>query len=140
MLIDLHCPWGSKSAGHPDHARAAKLVAEAAFYSGLNKIVSEFSPWRPKAVYHFNQDYYNHPDVVVDVTDFWEVKMNALKAYASQFYDPESKEPQTPISGKEFFDYLAARAMDFGRPANMHFAEGFQVARVPGVAHLLDLL
>jgi N-acetylglucosamine malate deacetylase 1 len=125
---------------HPDHARAAKLVAEAAFYSGLNKIVSEFSPWRPKAVYHFNQDYYNHPDLVVDVTDFWEVKMNALKAYASQFYDPLSKEPQTPISGKEFFDYLEARAMDFGRPANMHFAEGFQVARVPGVSNLLDLL
>lgn len=125
---------------HPDHARAAKLVAEAAFYSGLNKIISDFAPWRPKAIYHFNQDYYNHPDLLVDVTAFWDVKMQALKAYSSQFYDPQSKEPQTPISGKEFFDYLQARAMDFGRPANMLLAEGFQVARVPGVNHLLDLL
>ncbi len=130
----------AKMDRHPDHARAAHLVGEACFYSGLNKIVSEYAPWRPKAVYHFNQDYYNHPDLVVDVTDFWEKKMDALKAYSSQFYDPNSKEPQTPISGKEFFDYLHARAMDFGRPASMMLAEGFQVARVPGVAHLLHLL
>jgi bacillithiol biosynthesis deacetylase BshB1 len=125
---------------HPDHARGAKLVAEACFYSGLNKIVSEYNPWRPKAVYHFNQDFYNEPHFVVDVTDFWDIKMNALKAYSSQFFDPNSKEPQTPISGKEFFDYLHARAMDFGRPANMLLAEGFQVARVPGVNDLMDLL
>ncbi len=125
---------------HPDHARAAHLVAEACFYSGLNKIESAFGPWRPQAVYHFNQDYYNHPDVVIDVTNFWDIKMEALKAYSSQFYDPNSKEPQTPISGMEFFDYLRARAMDFGRPANMLLAEGFQVARVPGVEHLMHLL
>jgi len=124
---------------HPDHARAAHLVGEACFYSGLNKIVTDQSPWRPKAVYHFNQDYYNKPDFVVDVTDFWEIKMKSLMAYRSQFYDPNSKEPETPISGEGFFDYLKARAIDFGRPSGYALAEGFQVARTPGVEDIMRL-
>jgi LmbE family N-acetylglucosaminyl deacetylase len=123
---------------HPDHARAAKLVADACFYSGLNKI-DGLNPWRPKAIYHFNQDQYNKPDFVVDVTAFWDVKMASLMAYRSQFYDPNSKEPETPISGEGFFDYLRARAIDFGRPAGYQFAEGFQVARVPGVDDIMAL-
>ena len=123
---------------HPDHARAANLVSDACFYSGLNKI-GGLPNWRPKAVYHFNQDYYNHPDFVVDVTDFWKVKMNSLMAYRSQFYDPNSKEPETPISGQGFFDYLKARAVDFGRPAGFELAEAFQVARVIGVEDIMQL-
>jgi bacillithiol biosynthesis deacetylase BshB1 len=123
---------------HPDHARAAKMVSDACFYSGLNKIEGMLH-WRPKAVYHFNQDQYNKPDFVVDVTDFWDVKMASLMAYRSQFYDPQSKEPETPISGEGFFDYLKARAIDFGRPAGYQLAEGFQVARVPGVHDIMGL-
>lgn len=123
---------------HPDHARAAKLVSDACFYSGLNKIEG-LPNWRPRALYHFNQDYYNKPDFVVDVTAFWEVKMQSLMAYRSQFYDPNSKEPETPISGEGFFEYLKARAIDFGRPAGYAMAEGFQVARIPGVEDIMTL-
>jgi LmbE family N-acetylglucosaminyl deacetylase len=65
----------------------------------------------------FNQDYYNKPDFVVDITEFWDIKMESLTAYASQFFNPNSKEPVTPISGAEFFDFLKSRAMEFGRPS-----------------------
>jgi N-acetylglucosamine malate deacetylase 1 len=124
---------------HPDHGRASQLVREACFYSGLRKIETGQEAWRPKSVYMFNQDYYNKPDFVVDVTEFWETKMEALKAYGSQFFDPTSKEPKTPISGEEFFDFLRARSMDFGRPAGYLLAEGFMVDRTIGVEDLFHL-
>ncbi len=124
---------------HPDHGRASQLVREACFYSGLRKIETGQEAWRPKSVYMFNQDYYNKPDFVVDVTEFWETKMEALKAYGSQFFDPSSKEPKTPISGEEFFDFLRARSMDFGRPAGYLLAEGFMVDRTLGVEDLFHL-
>jgi bacillithiol biosynthesis deacetylase BshB1 len=124
---------------HPDHGRASQLVREACFYSGLRKIETGQEAWRPKSVYMFNQDYYNRPDFVVDVTEFWETKMEALKAYGSQFFDPNSKEPKTPISGEEFFDFLRARSMDFGRPAGYLLAEGFMVDRTIGVEDLFHL-
>jgi bacillithiol biosynthesis deacetylase BshB1 len=124
---------------HPDHGRASQLVREACFYSGLRKIETGQEAWRPKSVYMFNQDYYNKPDFVVDVTEFWETKMEALKAYGSQFFDPTSKEPKTPISGEEFFDFLRARSMDFGRPAGYLLAEGFMVDRTLGVEDLFHL-
>jgi bacillithiol biosynthesis deacetylase BshB1 len=124
---------------HPDHGRASQLVRDACFYSGLRKIETGQEAWRPKSVYMFNQDYYNKPDFVVDVTEFWETKMEALKAYGSQFFDPNSKEPKTPISGEEFFDFLRARSMDFGRPAGYLLAEGFMVDRTIGVEDLFHL-
>ncbi len=124
---------------HPDHGRASQLVREACFYSGLRKIETGQEAWRPKSVYMFNQNYYNKPDFVVDVTEFWETKMEALKAYGSQFFDPNSKEPKTPISGEEFFDFLRARSMDFGRPAGYLLAEGFMVDRTIGVEDLFHL-
>lgn len=125
---------------HPDHGRASKLVRDACFYSGLLRIETGQEHWRPKSVYMFNQDYYNRPDFVVDVTSVWDEKIEALKAYSSQFYNPESKEPKTPISGIEFFEFLKARSMDFGRPAGFLLAEGFLVDRTPGVNSLLDLI
>jgi N-acetylglucosamine malate deacetylase 1 len=123
---------------HPDHGRASRLVAEAAFYSGLSKIETNDgeslqSAWRPRNVFFFVQDYLLKPDFVVDVTDFWEKKMEALSAYESQFYDPRSTEPSTPISGREFFDFLKARCTDFGRPAGYALAEGFIHSRISGV-------
>ena len=124
---------------HPDHARAAKLVADSCFYAGLPKIQSKFPAWRPKALYHFNQDYYNHPDFVIDVTEYMEEKIRVLHAYKSQFYDATSSEPETPISGIDFFDFIRARARDFGRPAGYTYAEGFIRARVLGVRNLFDL-
>jgi LmbE family N-acetylglucosaminyl deacetylase len=105
----------------------------------LGKIESEYQAWRPKTFYHFNQDYYNEPDFVIDITPFIEEKIEVLKCYKSQFYDPTSSEPETPISGSDFFDFVAARARDFGRPAGYKFAEGFQVPRALGVNDLFDL-
>lgn len=124
---------------HPDHGRAAKLVNDACFYSGLRKIETGQEAWRPKALYHFGQDYYQKPDFVVDITEFWDKKVEALMAFSSQFYDPNSTEPKTPISGEEFFDFIKARNMDFGRPAGYLIAEGFVAARAIGVKDLFDI-
>lgn len=130
---------------HPDHARAAKLVADACFYSGLLKIETVIdgqkqAPWRPKAVYHYIQDYYIHPDFVIDVTDFMEVKHQSIMAYASQFYDPSSKEPQTPISSKEFIETINSKMSLWGRVIGVSYAEGYTVSRYPGVKSLFDLI
>jgi len=129
---------------HSDHGKGAKLVAEAAFLSGLRKIESSEAgvaqvAWRPKAVYHYIQDYYINPSFVVDVTPFFDKKIQAIQAFSSQFYDPNSSEPATPISGEDFFDFLRSRAMEFGRPIRAKYAEGFTVTRYPGVDDLFSL-
>lgn len=129
---------------HPDHGRASKLVSEACFYSGLRKIKTNFEgveqeAYRPKAVYHYIQDRFIDPDFVVDVTEFIDVKMNAIKAYKTQFFDPNSTEPKTPISGEEFFDFIKSRMMEFGRPIGAVYAEGFTTERYMGVENLFDL-
>ena len=129
---------------HPDHGRGGKLVSEACFLSGLRKIETSWNGekqmhHRPNAVYHYIQDYYIKPDFVVDVTDFVDRKIDAIKAYASQFFDPNSTEPATPISGEDFFDFIRARMKEMGRPAGMKYAEGFTVERFMGVENLLDL-
>ena len=124
---------------HPDHARAAKLVADCCFYSGLPKIVTNHCAWRPRAVYHFNQDYYNNPDFVIDVSQQMDQKIEALKAFSSQFFDPNSEEPNTPISGEEFFDFIKGRALDFGRLAGYKYAEGFIASRPIGVRDVFSL-
>jgi N-acetylglucosamine malate deacetylase 1 len=128
----------AKSDRHPDHGRGASLIARAAFLSGLRKIDTSFNDdsqdcWRPKAIYHYIQDNYLMPDFVVDVTGFVDTKFEAIKAYKTQFYDPDSKEPHTPISGKEFFNYLRGRMLQFGRSIGAEYAEGFQVNRTPGI-------
>jgi bacillithiol biosynthesis deacetylase BshB1 len=124
---------------HPDHARAAKLVADCCFYSGLPKIETNHGAWRPRAVYHFNQDFYNKPDFVIDISQQMDQKIEALKAFSSQFFDPNSEEPKTPISGEEFFDFIKGRAMDFGRLAGYRYAEGFVASRPMGVRDVFNL-
>lgn len=129
---------------HPDHGRAAKLVREACFYSGLQKIElyesGQLSPWRPKAVYHYIQSYYIQPDFIVDITDFWEKKIESIKAFRSQFYDPQSDEPETYISDPAFIEYLESRARMWGHIIGVRYGEGFTVNRGPGVKDLYDLL
>ncbi|MCE3294785.1 MAG: LmbE family protein [Crocinitomicaceae bacterium] len=129
---------------HPDHGRASKLVSEACFLSGLRKIETghdenKQEAHRPKAVYHYIQDRYIQPDFVIDVTEYVEQKFEAVRAYKTQFYDPNSKEPKTPISGEEFFDFLRGRMAEFGRAIGVQYAEGFTVERIPGVESLFDL-
>lgn len=131
---------------HPDHARAAKLVADACFYSGLIKIKTpdengvEQSVWRPKSLYHYIQYNYIKPDFVVDISFEMEKKLEAVLAYSSQFYDPASKEPETPISSLAFLNGLKERASDLGRMINVNYAEGFTTTRLIGVDNLKNLI
>ncbi|MCE3258946.1 MAG: bacillithiol biosynthesis deacetylase BshB1 [Bacteroidetes bacterium] len=130
---------------HPDHGRAAKLVADACFYSGLVKIETLMdgkpqAAWRPKAVYHYIQDNFIHPDFVVDISGFIDKKHEAIMAFSSQFYNPKSTEPATPISSKEFLEQLNAKMAIWARAIGTSYAEGFTVNRYPGVKDLFDLL
>lgn len=125
---------------HPDHGKAAKLVADACFLAGLIKIATGQEAWRPKAVYHYIQDEYIHPDLTIDITPYFDKKIEAILAFSSQFYDPKSDEPSTPISGKDFLDFLRGRAAVVGRPIGAELAEGFTAARNVGVKNLFDLV
>lgn len=129
---------------HPDHGRAASLISNAVFLAGLPKIITrddgrEQEHWKVKAVYHGIQDRFIEPDFVIDVSSVWDKKMEAVMAYSSQFYNPDSKEPQTAISSKEFLEFLKARAREYGRPAGLELAEGFTVERTPAVSTLFEL-
>jgi bacillithiol biosynthesis deacetylase BshB1 len=129
---------------HPDHGRAAKLVADACYLAGLRKIETEWEgetqeAFRPRLILHYIQDYYIKPNFVIDVSEFMDKKIEVIKAYKTQFFNPESTEPNTPISGDEFFDFLKGRMMTVGRPAGMKYAEGFTIDRIVGVTDLFDL-
>ncbi len=132
---------------HIDHAKGSNLVSDACFLSGLLKIDTKFDedddswqdPWRPKQVYHYIQWKNLKPDFVVDVSGFMDKKMDAVMAYKSQFYDEKSKEPDTPISSKNFTDSIKYRARDLGRLINTDYGEGFNVERYPAVDSLFDL-
>ncbi len=131
---------------HPDHGRAAKMTLDACFYAGLEKIETfdnegiKQIKWRPKAVYHYIQDKQLEADFVVDITPYFSKKMEAILAFRSQFFDPEGEAPSTPISGKDFLDFMEAKARVFGRPIGAGFAEGFVFSRTPGVGDLFDLV
>lgn len=129
---------------HIDHGKGSKLVSDACFLSGLVKIETESNgekqqAWRPKVVYHYIQWQNIEPDFVVDISDFIEAKMKSVQAYASQFYDPNSKEPITPIASKNFLDSIKYRAQDLGRLVGVEYAEGFTTERYVAVNSLADL-
>lgn len=115
---------------HPDHAKAAKLVSDACFLSGLAKIETVENDevqlvWRPKHIFNYIQWKSINPDFVVDISDFMKKKMEACLAYETQFYNPSSEEPMTPISTKEFLESITYRAQDLGRLSGVSYAEGF---------------
>ena len=131
---------------HIDHARGSDLVSNACFLSGLIKIDTKLEgddqwqdAWRPKQVYHYIQWKNLEPDFVLDISGFMDKKMEAIEAYASQFYDPDSKEPSTPISSKNFTDSVAYRARDLGRMVGAEYAEGFNAERYIGIKRLDDI-
>lgn len=130
---------------HIDHGKGSKLVSDACFLSGLIKIETELDgtqqeAWRPKLVYHYIQWKNIEPDFVVDVTGFIEKKVEAIMAYSSQFYNPDTKEPTTPIATKNFLDSLHYRAQDLGRLIGTDYGEGFTVERYLAVNSLGDLI
>jgi len=130
---------------HPDHGRAAKLVSEACYYSGLLKIETELNSeiqkeWRPKAIYHYIQDRFLNPDFVIDISEYLELKMEAILAFKSQFYNSNSNEVETPISSENFMDFVKARMTNFGRDIGVDYAEGFTVQRPIGVEDITTLI
>jgi bacillithiol biosynthesis deacetylase BshB1 len=130
---------------HPDHGRASDLVEDSAFLSGLRKIETYYNgdkqqEWRPNLVLHFIQDNYIKPDILVDVTDYWDKKLESIHAFGSQFFNPEwENEPQTYISSPEFIQVIEARAREYGKSIGVKFAEGFISRKILGVNDLFDL-
>lgn len=130
---------------HPDHGRAAKLTADACFLSGLPKIVTfdddnnEQVAWRPNTVCHYMQDRSLKPDFVLDISPFIQTKLEAIYAFKSQFYNPSSDEPETPISSKNFIDSVLAKDKVYGRLINVEYAEAFIATRTIGVRSLFDI-
>lgn len=129
---------------HPDHGKAAALIYDACFLSGLPKVETSDQgkpqqAWRPKAIYHFIQSEYIKPDFVVDVSAFWDKKMEALKAFKSQFYDPSSKEPETFISNPGFMKLIETRGHELGYTIGAKYGEGFTVRKLLGVDNLFQL-
>ena len=129
---------------HPDHGRAGKFISDTCFYSGLRKIETSIDgkaqeAWRPKVIYHYIQDYYHQPDFVVDISNEWETKLKSIKAFKSQFHDPNSDEPETLIASSKFIKYIEARAIEFGASIEVEYGEGFTVEKPLGVDNLISL-
>jgi bacillithiol biosynthesis deacetylase BshB1 len=130
---------------HIDHGKGAELVSDACFLSGLKRIETVLEgekqeAWRPKVVYHYIQWKNIEPDFVVDITDFMDIKMKAIMAYDSQFYNPDTKEAVTPIATKNFLESIQYRSQDLGRLIGTDFAEGFTAERYVAVSSLGDLI
>ena len=126
---------------HIDHGKGSKLVSDACFLSGLLKIETKVDDklqekWRPNNVYHYIQWKNINPNFVVDVTGFIEKKVDSILAYSSQFFDPKSNEPETPITSKNFLDSITYRAKDLGRIIGVEYAEGFTSERFVAVKNL----
>ncbi|HYD22486.1 MAG TPA: bacillithiol biosynthesis deacetylase BshB1 [Flavipsychrobacter sp.] len=130
---------------HPDHGRAGRLVADACFLAGLRKVESEMDglpqeAWRPKRIFHMIQDRFAEPAIIVDITETFETKIESMKAYKSQFHDPNSNEPITYIATQDFFEAIKARALLLGKRIGTKYGEGFICENVPGVSDLDKLV
>jgi N-acetylglucosamine malate deacetylase 1 len=130
---------------HPDHARASQLSIDSCFLSGLAKIETtqdgiQQEPWRPKNLFHYIQSQFITPDFVVDVSSHWNIKMESILAYKTQFHNPSLKnEPETYISKSTFLTFLEARGRELGQHINVEFGEGFTTDHALGVDQLFDL-
>ena len=130
---------------HPDHGRASELINDAVFLSGLTKIETQLDgqgqkPWRPRLLLHYIQDRYIQPNILIDITPYWEQKLASIRAFRSQFFDPKSTEPDTYISSPDFLNALEARCREFGKAIQATYAEGFTSKKLLGVKSLFDLL
>lgn len=138
----------SLSDRHPDHGRAAKLTADSCFLSGLRKVETNNEqgnaqePWRPKYLFHYIQDRYHEPDFIIDITDVFEQRMEAVKAYTTQFYNPDNEDdgPQTYISTAAFLDSIVARARVIGKKIGVQYGEGFNSEKSLGIKNLDSLI
>jgi bacillithiol biosynthesis deacetylase BshB1 len=130
---------------HPDHGKGAQLAIDACFLSGLRKIETfrngeHQTEWRPKQIFHYIQDRYLEPDFVVDITEHWETKEAAIRAFRSQFFDPNSNEPASYISSPEFLNFIEARAREMGHKIGVTYGEGFQTQKTIAIQDLSSLI
>jgi N-acetylglucosamine malate deacetylase 1 len=133
---------------HPDHGRAGKLITDSCFLSGLVKIESRDEkgelqePWRPKYIFHYIQDRYHEPDFIIDITDVFEQRMQAIKAYTTQFYNPENEDdgPETYISTPDFLESVIARARMIGKKIGVKYGEGFITEKRIGIRNFDSLI
>lgn len=126
---------------HPDHGRGAQLVHRAVFLAALPKVETYYmgfkqESWRTKATYHYIQDMNSEPDIVVDISKNFNKKLACINCFASQFYDPDSQEEETPLTGSDFFDFLKGKAKTYGRHIGAEYAEMFTAHRYIGVDDL----
>ncbi|QEC69786.1 bacillithiol biosynthesis deacetylase BshB1 [Panacibacter ginsenosidivorans] len=125
---------------HPDHGRSSKLVADAAFLSGLRKIETSINDiqqehWRPSYVFHYIQDRYLKPDFVFDISAYFEEKIKSILCYKTQFNTTDTSEPETYISNPDFLETIKGRALMFGKRIGVKYAEGYLSAKTPGVSN-----
>ena len=123
---------------HPDHGRSASLVSDATFLSGLRKIETYHNEqlqeaWRPSYVFHYIQDRYIEPSFAIDISVYMDKKIEAIRSYETQFYNPELNEPQTYISSPAFLETVKARALILGKRIGVQYAEGFISGKLLGV-------
>ncbi len=123
---------------HPDHGKSSKLVADATFLSGLMKIETELNgtiqkAWRPKYVLRYIQDRFLQPDFVIDISDVFEQKIEAIRAYKTQFAGADTDEPETYISTPDFLDSVVYRHKWFGKMIGVKYAEGFITEKIIGL-------
>jgi bacillithiol biosynthesis deacetylase BshB1 len=127
---------------HPDHGRGGLLAYDACFFSGLRQVKTigddgqEQEKWRPKMLLHYIQDRFYEPDLIVDISHVWEQRMEAIKAYKTQFLADGSSDPQTYISSPGFMEALSARARLLGKRIGVKYAEGFVSKKSIGVKSL----
>ncbi len=130
---------------HPDHGKGGRLIADACFFSGLRKIETEWEgvaqqPWRPKKVFHYIQDRFSEPDLIVDISASFEQKMEAISCFKTQFFNDNSGEPETYISTPGFLDKIRNRASQLGHRIGVAYGEGFHIENRIGVADLDQLI
>jgi N-acetylglucosamine malate deacetylase 1 len=131
---------------HPDHGRSAQLVEDAGFLSGLRKIETTDEngniqePWRPKYIFNYIQDRYLQPDFVIDISAVIDKKVESIKAYATQFYNPALNEPETYISSPDFLDSVLYRGKMLGKMIGVKHAEGFISKKTVGLQNFNNLI
>ena len=124
---------------HPDHVYTSTLISESNFYSGLSKLEGKLMPHRAKNVLYYYQHIVDKPSFVVDITDEFDQKMEAVKAFASQFYNPESNEPETYISDIKFIDSLRNRAQYFGYQIGVKYGEPFFINAMIKIDNIYEI-
>lgn len=115
---------------HPDHIAASRIVKSAMFFSGVSKVKTydgknELKPYRPEKLFYYMQSYPFNPTFVIDISEYFDIKMKSVFAYKSQFYNPQSKEPETFISDPKFVKYLEARSRFYGFQIGKEYGEAF---------------